>query len=192
MINTTSGNKYVDPLRASNEDVAAAMNDLLQQQENSDLGEEEDPRYQFDSKITLQVELRQPGGSTSRLLVRPQYMSKKGMGFLNGGFVYPGSTCRMQLDTLDGEKLRVNGTVRHCQCVRGKVHCVGVQFDSEVDPAYFIKAAVPVKPQEIQETNDPDAVVRLSQKLRKMALLNLPLDEQHDLYREIGAALGLP
>ncbi|MEM9415853.1 MAG: response regulator [Planctomycetota bacterium] len=83
--------------------------------------------------LTLHMET---GGST-RLAVVPRNLSRWGMAFVHGRFIYADARCEVMLKTLAGEWETRPGVVRSCRHVSGIVHEVSVVFDSAIDLSEF-------------------------------------------------------
>jgi CheY-like chemotaxis protein len=89
----------------------------------------------------LQADFIQPDRSTRSYRVIPHDMSPGGIGFLHGGFIYPGTVCEIVLVTVDAERVRVRGSVARCDHIRATIHEVGVAFDQTVDLANYIRTS---------------------------------------------------
>lgn len=94
---------------------------------------------------TLDVQMKQLGGTTAWHRVWPRDISQTGLGFIHGAFVHPGVACSVALPTLDGEVLAVAATVARCEHIRGRAHFVGVRFD-EVLALHRFVPGVPAPP----------------------------------------------
>jgi len=64
-------------------------------------------------------------------------LSKGGLSFLHGGFVYPGTRCMVQLITTLGASDDVLGTVVSCRYIESMIHEVSIRFDREIDPSVY-------------------------------------------------------
>ncbi|MCP3902640.1 MAG: response regulator [Planctomycetes bacterium] len=91
----------------------------------------------------LPLLIEHPEGGSSCFLVFGRNISRRGISVLHGGFVHPGSTCRVLLQRVDGTPLAAQGRVAHCRLVAGSCHEVGVRFIEEVDPMEFVRSAGP-------------------------------------------------
>ena len=97
-------------------------------------------RYRVHEVIVL---MQQPGFSAPMAFIVPtRNISARGLSFLHGGFVHPGTICVVQLVTTRGGQQNVVGTVRRCRYVQSNVHEVAVHFKNAVDPAVFCHDAV--------------------------------------------------
>ncbi len=102
----------------------------------------------------IAMAIEHPGGTVSRLLVCARNLSAGGMSFLHGGFLHPGSRCRIALRQTDGRGLPVDGRIVSCRHIKAPLHEVGVQFQQRIDLHRFIQpsrcegetaASVPLK-----------------------------------------------
>ncbi len=87
-----------------------------------------DERLRYVQRALLFVQVRHPGGTISNYLVRTRNLSKTGIGFLHGTFLYSGTPCTVSLRAADNKSFDVEGTVVRCSHVRGHIHDVGVRF----------------------------------------------------------------
>ena len=97
-----------------------------------------DKRWDYrDTDIAVVVE--HPGGGISRLLVCARNISAGGMSFLHGGFLHPGSRCKLTLRQTDGRNVPMTGKVVSCRHLERTIHEIGLQFEKRIDPRQFIK-----------------------------------------------------
>ncbi len=92
--------------------------------------------YQVEPGVIL--ELLQPGGTSSALLVKPRDLSAEGIGFVHGAFVYTGSHCSVLLKRRDGRLVRVAGKVVRCCHLHGRLHEIGVRFGETLDLSEYV------------------------------------------------------
>lgn len=85
------------------------------------------------------VTLHHPGGSVMSYLVQPRNLSRNGVGFLHGNFVYVDSRCQVSLQRPDGKHETIPGKVVRCQHVEGLVHEIGVRFEYAIDLGEFLR-----------------------------------------------------
>ena len=130
----------LDTLRLSRRQLQAVVQFLRRQQDNFHGAEvRAEPRLPFSAEGGVAIELRHPGGTVGRYLIRPHNLSSRGMGFLNGAFVYPGTACVVLLPKLAGHGARrIAGQAVRCRHVAGNVHEVGVRFEEPLDLSEFI------------------------------------------------------
>lgn len=77
-------------------------------------------------------------GSHVRFSVVPRNISRGGMAFVHGRFVYPNTPCHAALPRTDGKPHQVEGKVVHCRHVAGIVHEVSVRFDAPINLEDFV------------------------------------------------------
>lgn len=113
-----------------------ARKDLLRRMDNAPPGaraaHRKAPRFAY-HQASLPLTLTYTGGRTSRFLVSARNLSTNGMSFLHGGYVHPGTTCRIVLPAIDGSAKAVLGKVTACRHVAGHVHEVCVNFYEKID-----------------------------------------------------------
>ncbi len=123
----------LDTLRLSAEEQAAVMAELDRRAgQRSHPGRRAFHRQPYRGRPVTAL-LRQPGGTVTSFAVKPHNVSCGGISFLHGGFVHTGTTCRLTLRALDGTQTEVSGMVVRCRLIRGRIHEVGVAFDSPID-----------------------------------------------------------
>jgi hypothetical protein len=88
-----------------------------------------DPRFPYRLGGSVIIEVVHPGGSRVRYIVRPRNLSRSGLGFLHGNFIYTGTRCVVMLMTQDGAAIPCNARVVRCRHIQGKVHGLGIKFD---------------------------------------------------------------
>lgn len=92
----------------------------------------------------LRVEFADNADSFIEHTARPRNISRGGISFLVGNFVYPRVRCRVRLVSEYNHLQIVYGAVTRCQYVEGSgtVYEVGVKFDRPIDVAMFQRSAV--------------------------------------------------
>jgi CheY-like chemotaxis protein len=98
----------------------------------------------------IAVLVQHPGGGTGRYLVCARNISAGGISFIHGGYLHPGSECRIVLPRRDGMPLPVTGIIVHCRHLEGCFHEIGIRFAQELDPA----ALLPQSDDDDSETGD--------------------------------------
>ena len=86
----------------------------------------------------MTVSISNPGGNVVNYSVIPRNLSRRGIAFLHGRFIYPESKCNINLPTLDGESMTVTGKIIRCQYLSDTVHEVAALFDSPIDLTLFV------------------------------------------------------
>ncbi|MFO0839546.1 MAG: PilZ domain-containing protein [Phycisphaerae bacterium] len=100
----------------------------------------------YDYRVSAVVSFPQIEGA-SREAVPCRNISRDGIGFLLGRFVYPGTTCQIHLVSEYNHGHSVEGVVRRCRYLSGTagVHEVGVQFAKPIDIAMFHRGAASLR-----------------------------------------------
>lgn len=80
----------------------------------------------------------QPGGSVGAYLVLTRNLSSGGLALIHGGYLHPGTKCRMMLATIHGQNVVIGGRVRRCRHIKGSLHEIGVEFNAPVIPEEFV------------------------------------------------------
>ncbi len=96
------------------------------------------PRYHYRG-YALTVEFPVDDDTAVVHTVAPRNLSRQGIGFLAGQFVYPRIPCRVTLHSPFQRADVISGTVKRCRYLlgSGSLHEVGVEFDHPLDVAVF-------------------------------------------------------
>jgi len=91
----------------------------------------------------LRLELAQPEGPATVHVVACRNLSREGVGFLTGQFIYPRAACKVGLlSPYDSEQVTAGRVVRCRYLVgSGTLYEVGVRFDRPVDVEVFVPRA---------------------------------------------------
>ena len=136
-----SGTRLVRTIRLDDDLVTQILDELDAAGEAPDQ-DRRAPRYSYRVK-GLVIQMQQPGFATPiSYQVPTRNMSARGMSFLHGGFVHPGTRCMVQLITRYGTWNNANATTQRCRYVQANVHEVVILFDQELDPAIYCPDAV--------------------------------------------------
>ncbi len=87
---------------------------------------------------TAAATIAHPGGTTVRVLVSPRTLSAGGIGFLHGGFLYPGTSVIVYLRSLTKEMCELRGKVVSCRHIGRHIHHIGVEFPQRIEPRDFL------------------------------------------------------
>lgn len=113
-----------------------------------------DPRLVY-RQANIAVTVEHPAGGSSRLLVCARNLSAGGMAFVHGGFLYPGSACRICLPTTEGQNMIVAGTIVNCRHVQAALHEVSVRFARRLDPHRFLARIEPAGADAVESVTVP-------------------------------------
>ncbi len=150
----------VDTLRMSDRAQAELIQRMHRAERASRVDNRNAPRLEYAPADGLIITVQHPGGSTIRYLIRPRNLSRGGMSFLHGQFIYPGTACTINLRTNQDHPVRVEGRITRCNHVQGRVHEIGVQFDS----AIAICDYVDICPPDARETREEAPLPRFTGK----------------------------
>jgi hypothetical protein len=98
-------------------------------------------RHHYEPATPPLVELSGAGS----FVVVARNLSSGGMAFLHGGPVAAGTRCHVTLYDAEGAAHRIDGSILRCSKIAGRIHDLGVKFDSEVDVAPFLDMPRPAK-----------------------------------------------
>ncbi|MCA9253998.1 MAG: PilZ domain-containing protein [Phycisphaerales bacterium] len=125
---------FIDRIASSREELSDCVDEVTRLAKARGDGERHrHRRHPYSPPRPLHIEIIQPGGNTSRYAVHGFDLSNSGMGVFHGGFIYPESHCFVHVVTHDGETFLAEAKVVRCECIRGRIHFVGIQFAIEID-----------------------------------------------------------
>jgi hypothetical protein len=81
------------------------------------------------------------GNSVQAIRAPVRDVSEGGLCFFYGVFVYPGTACTPKLVTVDGEQVLVPAKTVRCSHIKGRIHEIGVRFNSPIDISMFVSEA---------------------------------------------------
>jgi CheY-like chemotaxis protein len=87
-----------------------------------------------------------PMGANVRYSVVPRNLSRGGLAFIHGRFIYPQTACTVSLGANDGQVLSVEARVLRCRHIGGIMHEVSLQFEEPIDLEQF----VPLSPEQAE------------------------------------------
>ncbi|MEM7229643.1 MAG: response regulator [Planctomycetota bacterium] len=99
-------------------------------------------RYDF-SRRDLPFTVVHMDGFVSSFLVYGRNISSQGLSILHGGYVHPGTLCRIILPLVVGGGITVEGTIRHCRLVQDSCHEIGIEFDKAIRVREILGARLP-------------------------------------------------
>jgi CheY-like chemotaxis protein len=84
------------------------------------------------------ITVHQPAGGKGFFRAYTRDLSSSGMGLLFGGFLHQKTLVDVQLVTTMGDIRTIRGKVTWCQHVAGKLHGIGIEFQTPIEPRTFI------------------------------------------------------
>lgn len=88
----------------------------------------------FTTKHQVRIRFTQSGANAGRpAMVTPKEVCTSGICVFYRGYIHPGTSCEVELITLYGSWLQVDGKVIRCRYVEEGMHQIGIKFESEID-----------------------------------------------------------
>jgi len=143
-------NKPIETLRMDDREKRRVIDAYIAKNSNTG-GAPRDIRVQCEEGGTATVAIANPGGNRVSYTVIPRNLSRWGMGFLHGRFVYQDSECAVSLKTLDGEVVTAQGKVVRCLHLGSTIHEVGVLFHTPIDLSLFVTLSAEEAAAQIEE-----------------------------------------
>ena len=147
-------------LRIDDATIEKILNRLDLDAEAARLNRRHSPRYDYRVRSML-VEFPE-GDSHTRHAVPCRNISREGISFLLGRFVYPGTPCRVRLVSEFNYAAEPAGTVVRCRYVPGTqgVHEAGIRFISPIDIEMFHHKATTLRVLVVDENPVQRAVLK--------------------------------
>ncbi len=92
-------------------------------------------RWRYRNRIVVAIN---QAGSVQSYFVTPRNISTTGVAFVHGGYVHPGSKIAVALRNRDEKLCAHQGRVVRCVHVQGRLHEIGVEFASQINPKDFV------------------------------------------------------
>lgn len=131
---------WIDTLRLDPQErqvLLAALDENAEEARFANLRADQRVRFEMPSGVVTKI--YQPGGSPITYLIHPRNLSRTGMSFLHGTYVYDHSRVQVHLRTIKDQTAVVTGSVVWCRHVRGRVHEIGVSFNHPIVLSAFVK-----------------------------------------------------
>jgi hypothetical protein len=148
-------------------------------------------RAEYEPTAAPLVELH-PGGAAAGgagFVVIARNLSTGGIAFLHGAMVPTGTRCTVTLFDSRGVAEAVPGSIVRCHKVAGRIHDLGVKFETPVDVARFLaKAPAPKKASGDGAGQPAEAVERLCDavlRLRELESAGWPGDRLRAALRDL-------
>jgi hypothetical protein len=95
-------------------------------------------RFAYAVQGGIELAVVQIDGHRVVYIVDSVNLSASGVAVLHGNFIHDGTPCEVCLQTTDGEKFAVTGTIVRSECVSAPVHLLGIQFEQSIDIEPFV------------------------------------------------------
>jgi len=84
-------------------------------------------------KLFVQLDIQHPGGTATTLRLASRNLSRSGVGLLHSAFIHAKSPCIVHMSGVDGQIRAIPGVIARCTHRGGRVHEIGVRFDTQID-----------------------------------------------------------
>lgn len=131
-------------------------------------------------KLNVQLDIQHPGGTATSLRVASRNLSRSGIGLLHSAFVHAKSPCIAHLPGVDGQVRAIPGVISRCTHRGGRVHEIGVRFDTPVDLRTYFDGRVAARLVSLERVDPHDlrgSVVSCMRTDREQALVKSLLCE---------------
>lgn len=89
------------------------------------------------------IQIKQPSGTSAKAISVPiEDVGPRGIRLRYPRFVHQGTHCEIELITLHGAWLHVNGVVHSCRYIQNGAHLLGIKFDEDIDVSVICPAAI--------------------------------------------------
>ncbi len=103
-------------------------------------------RFQY-RVVSARCEVPDGSSGFQSYMIATRNISRNGVSFVCGQFLYPSTRCRVVLTTLHNLRHEVEGRIVRCRYLAGTgaLHEIGFQFDKAIDVALFVRGAMHTK-----------------------------------------------
>ncbi|HPO92740.1 MAG TPA: response regulator [Phycisphaerales bacterium] len=87
----------------------------------------------------VKIEISQPGGGQTQILVACRNLSRQGLGFLHSSYLHVGTRCSVTLPHRTQGEVRIAGQVVRCRHVSRHIHEVGLKLEEPLNLRDFLR-----------------------------------------------------
>ncbi|MFG0307199.1 MAG: response regulator [Phycisphaerales bacterium JB040] len=98
-------------------------------------------RFDYVQPVVI-LSIEHPGGNRVEIPVASINLSRRGIGLIHSAYVHEGSRCTIRIGRKGEPPLSVPGEVVRCMHRGGRVHEIGVRFDTEIDARSILSLSV--------------------------------------------------
>jgi len=131
-----SENKPIETIKLSDRDKVRLVEAINKQSEKPVAKERRNLRVSYHG-VNVVVKLIQQTGEIRHVVV-PRNLSRGGLAFIHGRFVYPDTEIVVSLPSHNRDWVDIPGKIVRCRHVKGIVHEVSVTFDQPINVADFV------------------------------------------------------
>lgn len=132
--------ELIDALRISDAEWYACVRqmDLRAMQQNGANEKRNEERQPYRNIARIILSIRCYDGRLQQFKVRAYDLSRTGLGFLHGAYVYEGSEAELLMQHHVNGMVRIPATIVSCVHVKKRIHQVGAKFDKPIELADFL------------------------------------------------------
>ena len=128
----------IETIRLSGRDKQKLVEYIEQTSKKTVENDRRNLRVDFQGRKTL-VNITNSHGQQVSHSVLPRNLSRRGLAFVHGRFVYPESRCQVTMPMQNGKWYSVEGVIRGCRHVQGIIHEISVVFDESLNLNDFVR-----------------------------------------------------
>ena len=137
-------------------------------------------RVDFQGRNCL-VTITNSHGQKVRHSVLPRNLSRRGLAFVHGRFVYPDSRCQVTLPMQNGKWTVVEGVIRNCRHISGIIHEISIVFDEALNLNDFVRLTASQQEKhraEMSQDFDPESDVDINTAGRALVIDRMATDRK--------------
>ncbi len=137
-------------------------------------------RVDFQGRNCL-VTITNSHGQKVRHSVLPRNLSRRGLAFVHGRFVYPDSLCQVTLPMQNGKWTVVDGVIRNCRHIQGIIHEISIVFVEALNLNEFVRLTASQQEKHKAEQSqdfDPDNDVDINTAGRVLVIDRMATDRK--------------
>ena len=135
----TSDDGYMDRLRLSAENKHTLLKQVdTEEATHSGRSRRRSERCPYTPKDPVLMSITSPGQQDTPYRIHVRNISDHGAGIFHSSFLHQDTPVQLTFATDDGETLLVDGHVKRCGFVSGKVHDIGIKFTTPISAASLL------------------------------------------------------
>lgn len=141
-------------------------------------------------KLFVQLDIQHPGGTATTLRLASRNLSRSGVGLLHSAFIHAKSPCIVHMPGVDGQIRAIPGVIARCTHRGGRVHEIGVRFDTQIDLRTYFDGRVAARLVSLERVDPRElsgTVISCMRTDREYALVKSLLDETNLILRTVKA-----
>ncbi|MEM7229452.1 MAG: PilZ domain-containing protein [Planctomycetota bacterium] len=131
-MHASHGHEYVDSVKLPRATWEAIVDTLDRQTLGDQDARRRETRFRF-AGCEIRLDIFNDKNQPTKFLVHGRNISASGLSVLHGGFVYPGSKCRLQIPMQDERICVVDGVIVNCRHVAQRLHEISINFIDKLE-----------------------------------------------------------